>query len=87
MLVFEKIYSSSAFDSMHELLQTFVNDAGYYRATSPLRFLFSVTFAARTPAAVLCAAIGIVGPVVDERFMYIRRATLATSASMWPYLP
>jgi hypothetical protein len=54
---------------MHELLQTFVNDAGYYRATSPLRFLFSVKFAARTPAAVLCAAIGIVGPVVDERFM------------------
>jgi hypothetical protein len=29
VLLFEKIYSSSAFDSMHELLQAFVADAGY----------------------------------------------------------
>ena len=69
-LLFEKIYASSGHDSMHQLLLTFVEDAGCCTdVTGQLQRHALVTLTRRSPAVVMCAAIGIVGPILDERLM------------------
>ena len=69
-LLFEKIYASSGHDSMHQLLLTFVEDAGCCTdVTGQLQRHALVTLTRRSPDVVMCAAIGIVGPILDERLM------------------